>query len=303
MLMESSDNSIEQPILKPIPYNRLMWIPCVAEPRFMDFTNKNSIQPKKPTPLIDNSDNLFLNQAYSPERLPLRFADKDRLNPQNTTIPPVEYSGDIFERQTDTDNKTLFTASDGKKYNLKEVINLRIGNAMDTFWESYFKKSLFNSIINMLGIDYYKYDKVTDTADELCIQAGKAENIEELFTQMTGQEYSQENLEKFLNHEIKLDFEKSIEKLTGKKVSETSPVPYISKYYTDSKKLEELKQSKTELSRTETKKYKTIKNLLSEEYQIKLENALKSGQLLQNKADILDSFYKIATAKRAENLD
>ena len=300
----SLNHSIEQ--LKPvtIPYHRGAWIPPVVEPRFIDFANKEiSAQPKKPTPLIENYGNIFSNQACLSERLAQPFADKERLNSQNTTMPPVEYSGDIFEKQTDTADKTLFTVSDGKKYSLKELINMRIENATGMFWESYFKNSSFSLLTKKQGINYYYLNKITDMAEKLISQADKAENIEELFVQVIGQEYSQENLEKFLNHEIKLNIEESIEKLIYQKVSKTNPVPYISKYYTDSKKLEELKQSRTELNETETKKYKTIKNLLSDEYQIKFENALKNGMLLQNKTEILDIFYKIAITKRAENFN
>ncbi|MBO5738232.1 hypothetical protein J6R97_02715 [bacterium] len=234
---------------------------------------------------------------------------QDILSFENQTIPSVVYSSDIFEKQSEkTLLESVYIANDGKKYNIKEILSDRIrdlhsieqkkiGNIFSKFVN--YVKETFN-----IGNTYKKFQKSLFTSNEILNDETK--DVSELFLNLTGFEYNNDNIELFLMGSIKLKTEVVAEKYTGKSI-DTFSSPYISKYYISEKSLNELKNSRIKLNEKEIEEYNTIEKLLPAEYQQKFINILNNGQLLQNNSEgnvtILSSLYKIATEDRADKID
>lgn len=218
----------------------------------------------------------------------------------------VEYSSDIFEKQhNNPDKEWIFTASDGKKYDIFNSLMVRMKSAVGLSEEKKEDLSLFERIGKFFktGLSLRRIRKAADKYDKIL----HSSSINESFLKLTGYEYTNENTEKFLKGEIKLKIENSVEKYIDRKIKPHSSEPYISEHYVNKKTLTDMNNTRTELNETETEKYEEVKKSLSSEYQTKLENALKNGQLLQNNFDdkttVLESLHKILTTPRANNLN
>ena len=259
-----------------------------------------SVDPKSFQNQQGGNTNILLSSE-----IPMRT---DVLSFNNKTVPSVDYSGDIFERQSENGNEqNLYTAKDGKKYNIKEVIKNRINNLFVV--EQKKKGNIFNKFINYvkekfnIAVTYKKYQPSLMESYKIL---DETKSISEAFFNLTGFEYNDDNVEKFLVGDIKLKSEILAERYTGKQIN-LSSTPYISKYYTSENLLNELQNTRKELNKKEIEEYNTIKNLLPKEYQQKLELILNNGQLLldnsEGKVTVLSSLYKIITEDRAEKID
>lgn len=250
---------------------------------------------------------------YIKKQMP-KIQELERTFPQN-----VEYSGDIYEKQKDaSDKEFLYKASDGKEYSLKENAERRSDNAIDKAltepknkiircFRYFFREKLkigysFDNVLdrrlkemNIIGVNTFEDDYEPP------------KDVNEMFKKITGFEYTEENAEKFLKGEIALKSEIAAEKYLKQQIEKAKPSPFITKYYMNERDYNLAKEQRTELSGTEAEKYNEIKGALNSEYQIKLENALKNGQLLQDNSDdkvtVLESLHKILTEPRTGKLD
>ena len=225
----------------------------------------------------------------------------------NQKITPVDYSSDIFVKQTEKNlAQNIYIARDGKEYDIKEVLSNRI---RDLYVEPKKQTGILNCLKNYviealnIGDTYRKYENSLITSYTIL---SETEDVSELFYKLTGFEYSNDNIEKFLAGDIKLKTELVAEKYMGKEI-DTFSSPYISKYYISENTLNELRSSRVRLNKKEQEQFDTIENLLPPKYQQKLKNILNNGQLLQDKSQgnvtILSSLYKIATTERANKID
>ena len=248
-------------------------------------------------------------QIKIPYATPDPEARNDILNPWNKTIPDIEYCGDIFEKQKET-SENLYTASDGKQYDLKSVLLDRIESVAWEYKYSQPDKNIFSRAFNFLKEKFgigVTFNKMVDIKLKHIELIASDTDINEIFYQITGLDYTKDNIEAFLKGEIRLTLENMAEQFIGGPINIPPSAPYISKYYTDTKTHKNLQQARSEMTHDEIQKYKEINDILDTDYQIKLENALMHGQLLLDKAEdgstVLDNLYKIATAKRADNLN
>ena len=267
-----------------------------------------------------------------PEQVPIQKYDSPYLHyvpknlrstePLEKTFPQnVEYSGDIYEKQKDdSDKEFLYKASDGKEYSLKENAEYRSNNAINKALTEPVSK---NKIIRCLRYFFREKLKIGYSLENVFSQGEKemsvlgvnmldenykpSQNVNEMFKNLTGVEYTEENAEKFLNGEIALKSEVSAEIYLKQQIEKAKPLPYIPKYYMNERDYNLAKEQRTELVGDEIAKYNEIKGSLDSEYQIKLENALKNGQLLLDNSDdkvtVLESLHKILTEPRAGKLD
>ena len=243
-----------------------------------------------------NQDSLFIKKLDSVQKA-------YRVFPKN-----VEYSLDIYEKQekSKSDNEVLFKASDGKSYDILFHLMQRGEYADKTFYESRQEMGFWQRLTKSFqtGINKVKFRKFTNNLYEIL----NSQPVEKAFKELTGFEYTSENAEKFLKGELKLKIESVTEKYIGKEMKNIPPIaPHISEYYVNKKNHTDMKNSRTELSENEIKKYDGVKNSISAEHQTKLENALKNGQLLQDSPDdettVLESLHKILVEPRAGKLD
>lgn len=263
------------------------------------MTSGNSINPMF-------NDDLWFVAKPSPATANLAIPDsqpKLQTNPAERIFPQnVQYSGDIFEKPNNNILKdNILKVSDGGKYNIFSVMTQRINHAI----------RCINDYIDQLDIiTRFSTPDNSLLISEIAEEYDKAINnnpVNDAFYRLTGLEYNEENAEKFINGKIKLKIELTAEEYTKKELKLPPVEPYISEYYLNQKVLENMKNARTEMNKSETIKYNIIKSKISSEYQTKLVNALKNGQLLQdnsdNKTTVLESLYKILTTPRADNLD
>ena len=214
-------------------------------------------------------------------------AEQVKAKPHNQpVILPPDYSDD-FTYIMLSDKSGIVKASDGKEYNLIEIMLTKlvalegyspegIGKIPDSFKNNLMKKlNSFDEIIS----------------------------VEKLFEFQTGEKYTKENIEKFLKGEVRLLAEKEFEKTVGRIVPYVPSPPYIrSDFSTDYEKNKLNKQRKT-LTPKEQTYYAKIYGSLSKEMKVKFERCLKSGKLLQSNSNdrstVLDNLYKIFSKPRA----
>lgn len=228
-----------------------------------------------------------------------------RTFPQN-----VEYSGDIFEKQNVVSEGFIFNTKDGEKYDLQTIMSQRVFSAANSSANYKAELPWWRRIINFFktGVSMRKIRKIENKSLEILnSMAMNTISLNEAFSRLTGAEYTDENTEKFLRGEIKLKIEQKAEKYMRKEIKIPPLEPYVSKYYVNKKMLSDMENTRRDMTEAETKKYELIRNQISPDYQIKLRNALKNGQLLQNNSDdqttVLESLHKILTTPRAEKLD
>ena len=200
--------------------------------------------------------------------------------------------------------KLLFNASDGKTYDLKSfarellcqyVLKLTNSSEKDSILEKSYK------FVSNLFRDNTTENELFCLIKELHETIDNADNIENLFEDLTGKQYSKENLEKFLKQEINLKIYKNYQQLTNKTEPKCTAMPVLdSTYY--SKPIKNIS-----LQKQEENLFNNISKNLDAEYKQKLSNLLKQGILTESKAEnnttILENLNKIVSTPRYQGLD
>lgn len=217
---------------------------------------------------------------------------------------PIENEGDCFKRQNNEPTKFLYKASDSKNYSLSDFLLSKITNQEELIYKSFdnnFFKSTFDKIKSFFNIGYNTNEfskKVYNVIDII----ETSTDITKMFESITGLKYSDENVEKLLKNEIKLDFEYYAEKIIEKNYDLTPAAPIIEKSYSYNK----FNNPNIEFTDQEKIMYDEIQLSLDEKYKNKLQALLDNGKLVCNNKDytpILESFYKILTKERVNEID
>ena len=225
----------------------------------------------------------------------------------NKTGPSLEaYEESSENLPNETIENAFYLASDGNEYDIKDYLFSRVYN-LYRYLENdstYMKANAY--FLEFLGPENtYKNFEKSYNYDEALLE--KIDDVEQLFVKLTGYEYEDENIEKFLLGEIKIVSEIAAEKYLEKKLEIKVVKPQIPQTYVSQNKKQELSSSRKILNKEEEIQYDNIKNLLPEEYQKKLTNILSSGRLLQDDSEgnltVLSSLYKIVNDERLPEIN
>lgn len=256
----------------------------------------NTIQQKIPT-----TDNFKLSSFYASDSLITVHSDIDEYKVQ---------IGDNFNSCFSSSDSLCFKASDGKNYNLKNIIlerlNLYIGEChkvKDSAQSSWFKRTI-NWCKDKFNLGHNYSQATSLIINDIELLDNKQPDIKTFFENSTGVKYNPANIEKFLKGEIKLKTEKYCEKYINKELDvKNIATPFFDKNW---KSTLIKPQADIALSKSEQEKYDTLSNNLSEDYKTKLKTLLSSGELLktgaENESSVLDNLYQIFSTPRMEGV-
>lgn len=251
---------------------------------------------------VNLDDNVFLRREG---RSTTAEAKNDRISSFVVTKPDA--NEDTFTRTTAPESKAeVFVASDGKKYNLDDYMNIKL-SAANYYFYNYIEsndeaKDYMNIFKSAFGIksDETKVQELLETAQGL-LSSGQplAENFETL----TGKPYNRRNVELFLRGQIKLIAEVAVEDFISNKIEKVTPAPVFGKDVLN----KNIQSKKINLNKNDNKKYQTLLKSLNNDYNKKLEKVLESGILLLNDSDsgssVLDNLHSMLTKDRVAGID
>lgn len=215
-----------------------------------------------------------------------------------------------YERIKDA-NKFLYKASDGKNYNLKELILTKISCMIDEICLNKYKpltpmQKLSDFISNNFN-NIEKLENFEKILEENRHGVENSKNIKQIFVNQLGAEYTPENIEKFLSGEITLKLERDMYKSTGIKPEKIAAAPFIEENWLSDSQKSKLDKKRKNLTPKEKVKYDRINQVLNQEYKRKLRECLNAGKLLDSKSSdkstVLDNLYKIVTQPRAKEVN
>ena len=259
---------------------------------------------------ISIDSNTFVSPYQQPLHTPLLNPEKNNLSDEINQYKAQ--IGDKFEYSSvNTPTTPVFRASDGKYYNLKNILEERLSLVNQKIHqeriaeqnENWFKKAI-NWCKNTFNIGYNSNQAGKEFEETVKIVSINTFDIKTSFKDLTGEEYSAANIDKLLSGEIKLKAEKYCEKYTNQNLAvEELAAPVFDENW----QATTMPEQPVKLSKSEQEKYETLKNSLDDEYKNKLETALNSGKLLINNSDdntsVLDNLHKIFTTPRQEGID
>jgi len=221
---------------------------------------------------------------------------------------------DSFE-MSKINQPVLFMASDKQMYNLKEIMFSRLdamfsGLEKISLNDNKIKRNLFQKTINWCKNTFCigaALHKINNDLEKAYMKINSDQPINEIFYELTGMEYTRQNIEKFIKGEIKLKQENLYEEYTGEKPEITGSVLFLDSNWKNINGTEIITDKDTVLSKKEQVKFDEISKNLAPEYQEKLNKILQSGKLKNSKSNdkssVLDNLYKILTVPRAKGLD
>ena len=171
--------------------------------------NNTGLELERTTPVSDNYYGLIISDHSTQKKLPLTLCAAGKL--ANTSL------FDCFpatNTSSNENNHVIFQSSDGQSFDLNNTIANRIKNTSTNLQKAEddngFIGSAWSWFKNTTGIGASS-DKVRDliSAEEDLLKKfnENPQDRAQIFKQLTGEEYSDENLEKFIKGEIKLKSE------------------------------------------------------------------------------------------------
>ena len=199
----------------------------------------------------------------------------------------------------------LFTASDGKTYNFKEFAHNIISKLDGIIYEFELKNLPWYVKVSRMYLPEYKEETASGILFEKLLnireKIDNADNIETLFKELTGVEYSQENMNRLINQKIQFKISDEVFALANKKTDKTEIAPIFTEDYYKSE------NKNIKLNNNEKEIYNNLLKVLENDYQNKLTSLLKQGKLTTEKDEngltILENLNKIITTPRIKGIE
>ena len=221
-------------------------------------------------------------------------------------IDTANYTYERIENEKDY----LYKASDGQFYNIKEIILSEISFLTNKLLICKQQgklpiKAHFDNVLKHFGLTPSD-ENLLENINNLWKQIDSSTKIKDIFETYTGVDYSNENVEKFLNGNIKSPYKIKYQNATGITATSAFSPPFADSNWNLNKKEKFETQRKT-LNQKEQIQYAKIYNVLDKNMQKKFEKCLQSGKLLQenanNKTSVLTNLYKILTLPRTKEIN